>query len=59
MFDMPFGCIEANDQIVCNLLVGGASGQEREHFSLTGAQGINERVMRGYLRRFGNSMLGG
>ena len=37
MFYMPFGSIEANDQTVCNLLVGEASGQEREHFLFTRA----------------------
>ena len=40
MFDVTFGGVEADHQMVRNLLVGKAPGNQLKHFLLTGTQRI-------------------
>ena len=44
VFDMTFGRIEANDQVIRDLLVGKALCHKLEHFLFTGTQRIRQRL---------------
>ena len=43
MFDMAFGRVVTNDQVIRDLLIGKAFCQQREHFLFTRTQGIKPR----------------
>lgn len=44
VFDMTFGRIEANDQVIRDLLVRKALCHKLEHFLFTGTQRIRQRL---------------